>query len=109
MYTKALALAALAVSPAVAQYSVNIYCKDLRLFVLIVFVLTAVGGQTTGPDLATVCNSDGFEYITLAFINNSPEQDTSGLNYPGSNFAGNCGPQVGPSQIIYNLFPGDYD
>lgn len=28
MFTKSLALAALAVTPALAQYSVNIYCKN---------------------------------------------------------------------------------
>ena len=79
MYARALALAALAVSPVAAQYSVNIYW-----------------GQTTGASLSSVCDSDGFEYITLAFLNNSPEQDPSGLGYPGSNFAGNCGPSVSP-------------
>lgn len=79
MYTKPLALAALAVSPALAsQYGVNVYW-----------------GQKTEASLSSVCTSDGFEYITLAFLNNSPEQDPSGLNYPGSNFAGNCGAEVG--------------
>jgi chitinase len=78
MYTKALALAAVALAPAVAaQYSVNIYW-----------------GQKTGASLARVCESDGFEYITLSFLNKSPEQDQSGLGYPGSNFAGNCGASV---------------
>lgn len=78
MHTKRLAAAALAVSPAVAsQYGVNIYW-----------------GQKTGPSLSSVCNNDGFEYITLGFLNNSPENDPSGLDYPGSNFAGNCGAEV---------------
>jgi chitinase len=78
MYTKSLALAALAVSPALAaEYGVNIYW-----------------GQGSGLSLSSVCNGDGFEYITLGFLNKSPEQDPSGLNYPGSNFAGNCGPWV---------------
>ncbi len=40
--------------------------------------------------LASYCLQDGFEYITVGFVNNSPEQDTSGLNYGGTNFAAHC-------------------
>ncbi|KAB5560200.1 glycoside hydrolase superfamily, partial [Coniochaeta sp. 2T2.1] len=74
MFTNTLALAALAVSPALAQYGVNIYW-----------------GQTGGETLQSVCQKDGFEYVTLGFINQSPAQDPSGLNYPGSDFSANCG------------------
>lgn len=76
--TKSLALTALAVAPAVAaQYGVNVYW-----------------GQQGPKDLASICQSDGVDYVTLAFINNSPEQDTSGLDYPGSNFGPFCASTV---------------
>ena len=76
MYTKALALAALAATPAMS-YSVSTYW-----------------GQSGTDSLASYCDSDGFEYVNVAFINNSPEQDTSGLSYPGSNFAAHCSAEV---------------
>lgn len=67
--------AALAVVPAFATTigsSVNVYF-----------------GQNGNADIADVCTDTSFDYITLAFINVSPENGgSSGL--PGSNFAGHC-------------------
>ena len=84
MYTNTLALAALAVSPALAQYGVNVYW-----------------GQTGGNTLQSVCENDGFEYVTLGFVNQSPAQDPSGLNYPGTDFGPNCGSAV---QFMFAYF-----
>lgn len=77
MFAKSFAVAALAVSPVLADYAVNVYW-----------------GQTGTDRLSSYCDSDGFEYITLAFVNNSPEQDQSGLDYPGTNFGSHCGAAV---------------
>jgi chitinase len=72
MYAKGLALAALAASPVVADYAVNAYW-----------------GQVGGDSLASYCESDGFDYVTIAFIINSPEQDPA-TGYPGTNFGAHC-------------------
>jgi chitinase len=73
MLTKSLAVAALAVAPALATPAVNVYW-----------------GQTGTDRLRDYCENSSFEYVTVGFINKSPEKDTSGLGYPGSNFAAHC-------------------
>lgn len=46
-------------------------------------------GQNGATNLTEVCADPSFEYITLGFINTSPEN--AGLSgYPGDNFAGHC-------------------
>ncbi|KAH8882698.1 glycoside hydrolase, partial [Thozetella sp. PMI_491] len=74
---KSIALAALSAIPALASPAVNVYF-----------------GQSGFNRLSSYCQQDGFEYITLAFVNNSPEQDDSGLNYPGTNFGAHCSGDV---------------
>ncbi|KAL2269527.1 hypothetical protein VTJ83DRAFT_1711 [Remersonia thermophila] len=75
MLSKTLAVAALAVAPALADPAVNLYW-----------------GQNGVPEqrLRTFCESGSFEYVTVGFINSSPEQDPSSLSYPGSDFAVHC-------------------
>lgn len=78
MYVReALVVAAAAVVPALgtgssAASSVNVYF-----------------GQNGNTNLSDVCADPSFEYITLGFINTSPENAGSS-GYPGSNFAGHC-------------------
>jgi chitinase len=36
-----------------------------------------------------VCSSTNVEYVTIAFVNQSPE-NVKHTNYPGTNFAGHC-------------------
>jgi chitinase len=75
MLTKTLALAALAVVPALATPAVNVYW----------------GQKGAATDrLRTFCDASTFEYVTVGFINKSPEQDKSSLKYPGSDFAVHC-------------------
>ncbi|KAK3693776.1 glycoside hydrolase superfamily [Podospora appendiculata] len=77
MFTESLLVAALAATQAWAAPQVNVYF-----------------GQT-GPDsLGSYCETTGFEIVTLAFVNNSPEKDPSGLGYPGTNFAAHCAGDV---------------
>ncbi|KAK0669591.1 hypothetical protein QBC41DRAFT_319644 [Cercophora samala] len=73
MFTKTLAVAALAVAPAFAAPEVNVYW-----------------GQTAGSRLASYCDAPGFEYVTVGFVNKSPSQDLSGANWPGTNFGSHC-------------------
>lgn len=82
MFTKTLAVAALAAAPALASFgpgpAVNVYW-----------------GASKGPDVNTdrlrdYCDSTGFEYVTLGFVNVSPEHDPSNLGYPGLNVANHC-------------------
>ncbi|KAK0656438.1 glycoside hydrolase superfamily [Cercophora newfieldiana] len=73
---KTLTVAALAAAPALASN------------------LNAYWGQTGDVRLKTYCDLDTFEYVSVGFVNNSPEHDTSGLNYPGTNFGNNCGAEV---------------
>ncbi|KAI1407776.1 glycoside hydrolase superfamily [Hypoxylon sp. FL1857] len=75
-------VAALSVSSAFATYT-----KDYKL--------NAYWGQS-GPDtdtLAQHCASDSIDYITLGFVNNSPENG-NGTGYPGTNFAAHCAAEV---------------
>lgn len=72
MFAQGLALAALAASPVVADYAVNAYW-----------------GQIGGKSLASYCESDGFDYVTVSFIINTPEQDPA-TGYPGTNFGQHC-------------------
>lgn len=47
-------------------------------------------GQAGMDNLGTVCqNNDSFDYITLGFIDISPENGGES-GYPGNNFAGHC-------------------
>lgn len=75
MFTKALAVAALAALPALATPAVNVYW-----------------GQTGSESdrLRNFCDTPGFEYVTVGFVNRSPEKDPSGLKYPGTDFAVHC-------------------
>lgn len=72
-FREALTVAALAASLVLAgDPSVNVYW-----------------GQAGDGDLATACASDAFEYITLSFVNLSPENGGP-TGYPGTNFAAHC-------------------
>ncbi|ERS97472.1 hypothetical protein HMPREF1624_05640 [Sporothrix schenckii ATCC 58251] len=64
-------LAALAV-PALAAGKLNVYW-----------------GQSGDRTLAQVCQEDALDYVTLSFINESPENDGA-TNYPGMEFAAHC-------------------
>jgi len=78
MQSKILALTALAAAPILAHKPVvNVYF-----------------GQTGTDSLGSYCESNAFEYVTIGFVNNSPEQDKSGLDYPGTNFAAHCAADV---------------
>jgi chitinase len=72
MLTRTLAVAALAVAPALAEPAVNVYWGQK--------------GASTDR-LRTYCDDSSFEYVTIGFINQSPQQDASNLKYPGSDFA----------------------
>jgi chitinase len=76
MYKSALLLAATTVGQTVAS-GVNVYF-----------------GQQGFTDLTTYCSGGGFEYVTIAFVNVSPENDKSGAGFPGTNFAGHCAADV---------------
>ncbi|KHO00198.1 chitinase 18-18 [Metarhizium album ARSEF 1941] len=52
--------------------------------------LNVYWGSIAGYSLRDVCDS-GVNYVTLAFINNSPEH---GGGYPGSNFGAHCSAEV---------------
>ncbi|KAI0847622.1 glycoside hydrolase superfamily [Daldinia vernicosa] len=75
-------VAALSASSAFATYT-----KDYKL--------NAYWGQS-GPDtdsLGEHCESDSIDYVTLGFVNNSPENG-NGTGYPGTNFAAHCAAEV---------------
>ncbi len=46
-------------------------------------------GQNGPTRLADVCSADGVNYVTLAFVNQSPEKDGK-TGYPGTNFGAHC-------------------
>lgn len=46
-------------------------------------------GQNGGANLTDVCADPSFEYITVGFINTSPE-NAGQSGYPGDNFAAHC-------------------
>jgi chitinase len=75
MLSKTLAVAALAVAPALATPAVNVYFGQ--------------SGAATDR-LRNYCDGTSFEYITIGFINSSPENDPSTLRYPGSDFSTHC-------------------
>ncbi|KAK3354804.1 hypothetical protein B0H65DRAFT_438104 [Neurospora tetraspora] len=66
-------LAATAQAHAVSEPKVNVYW-----------------GQKGDTRLRDHCDQANFDYVTIGFVNNSPEQDKSGLNYPGINFGSHC-------------------
>ncbi|KAI5867806.1 glycoside hydrolase superfamily [Durotheca rogersii] len=75
-------IAALSATSALATYT-----KDYKL--------NAYWGQA-GPStyhLSEVCKSDSIDYITVAFVNNSPENGGD-TGYPGTNFAAHCAAEV---------------
>ncbi|KAI2617100.1 glycoside hydrolase superfamily [Hypoxylon sp. NC1633] len=75
-------VAALSVSSAFATFT-----KDYKL--------NAYWGQS-GPStdfLGDHCESDNVDFVTLAFVNNSPEHG-NGTGYPGTNFAAHCSAEV---------------
>jgi len=73
MLIQTLTVAALAVAPALATPAVNVYW-----------------GQRGTSRLRTYCETSSFEYVTVGFINKSPEQDPSKSGYPGIDFAVHC-------------------
>ena len=77
---KTLAVAALAAAPALASAAGP--------------NLNAYWGQSGSTRLKKFCDLSTFEYVTVGFVNNSPEFDTSGLNYPGTDFAAHCAADV---------------
>ncbi|KXJ93985.1 glycoside hydrolase superfamily [Microdochium bolleyi] len=89
LFKASTAAALLAAVPALAhEYSINAYW-----------------GQR-GPDtdrLASYCDSDSIDFITLGFVNVSPE---NGGGYPGTNFAAHCDspvyalPNGNPSKLL---------
>ncbi|KAI1392303.1 glycoside hydrolase superfamily [Hypoxylon trugodes] len=63
------------------------YTKDYKL--------NAYWGQS-GPDtdfLGDHCENDNIDYVTVGFVNNSPENG-NGTGYPGTNFAAHCAAEV---------------
>ena len=74
MLTKTLAVAALAVAPALATPAVNVYWGQ--------------SGEASDR-LRTFCDGS-MEFVTVGFINKSPGLDPSSLNVPGSDFAIHC-------------------
>ncbi|RYP20702.1 hypothetical protein DL765_002652 [Monosporascus sp. GIB2] len=76
MYSKTtLVLAALSAVPALATFQ-----KEYKLN-------TYWGQNGVGDTLAEYCASDNIDYVTLAFVNKSPEHANG---YPGTNFAAHC-------------------
>ncbi|CAN8100497.1 unnamed protein product [Discula destructiva] len=51
--------------------------------------VNAYFGQNGFANISDVCKDDSLEYLTLAFIDVSPENGGA-AGYPGSNFAGHC-------------------
>lgn len=43
--------------------------------------------------MGTHCESDSVDFVTLAFVNNSPANG-NGTDYPGTNFAAHCAAEV---------------
>lgn len=76
MLSRTLAVVAFAVAPTIATTpAVNVYW----------------GQKGTASDrLSTFCDASSFEYVTVGFINKSPEKDPSALRYPGSDFSVHC-------------------
>ncbi|KAK2600508.1 hypothetical protein N8I77_010035 [Diaporthe amygdali] len=72
-FHESLAVAALAAVPVLAtSSSVNVYW-----------------GQQGNGDLATACQDPSIDYITLGFVNLSPENGGA-TGYPGNNFGAHC-------------------
>jgi chitinase len=78
-----LVAAALAVSPVQAHGSGH---KSYKLN-------TYWGQNGVGDNLAQYCAQQSVDYVTLAFVNNSPEHG-NGTDYPGTNFAAHCSDKV---------------
>ncbi|KAI1104567.1 glycoside hydrolase [Jackrogersella minutella] len=59
------------------------------------YKLNAYWGQSgPGTDfLSQHCESENVDYVTLGFVNNSPENG-DGTDYPGTNFAAHCSAEV---------------
>ncbi|KAI1487652.1 glycoside hydrolase superfamily [Biscogniauxia mediterranea] len=58
------------------------------------FKLNTYWGQSGyGDTLGQYCTLEGIDYVTLAFVNNSPEHG-DGTDYPGTNFASHCAADV---------------
>lgn len=80
-------VAALSASSTAALAVTPTYTKDYKL--------NAYWGQS-GPStdfLGTYCESDSIDFVTLGFVNNSPENG-NGTGYPGTNFAAHCAAEV---------------
>ncbi|KAK7923032.1 glycoside hydrolase family 18 protein, partial [Apiospora marii] len=77
--SKSVIVAAATAAPGLAHYTkeckVNTYFGQAPLPV----------GET--DRLSTYCKSDSIDHVTLAFVNNSPE---NGMGYPGTNFGAHC-------------------
>ena len=79
MHKSLLAAAALA---ATAQAATSVTASEPKVNVY--------WGQKGATRLKDHCDQANFDYVTIGFVNNSPEQDVSGLNYPGTNFGNHC-------------------
>lgn len=78
LFKKSLVAAAVSATPALAHY------KDYP-------VNTYWGQNGVGDTLGQYCESSSVDIVTLAFVNNSPE---NGFGYPGTNFAAHCASDV---------------
>ncbi|KAI0125235.1 glycoside hydrolase superfamily [Xylariales sp. AK1849] len=75
-FSKSLLAAAVSAAPALA-FEVNTYWGQVGV----------------GDTLGEYCESSSIDYVTLAFVNNSPENG-NGTHYPGTNFAAHCASDV---------------
>jgi len=73
---KSLLFAAAVAAPVMAAPDINVYF-----------------GQTGTDGLASYCDSNGFEYVTIGFVSSTPEMDPA-TNYPTTNFAAHCAADV---------------
>ncbi|KAI0597193.1 glycoside hydrolase superfamily [Biscogniauxia sp. FL1348] len=81
MQTREFLVIAILAAPTLAAYT-----RDFKLN-------TYWGQSGDGDTLGQYCAVEGIDYITLAFVNNSPEHG-DGTDYPGTNFASHCPAEV---------------
>lgn len=71
--------------------------------------LNVYWGQSGYRTLSEVCQQDALDYVTLSFINESPENDGA-TNYPGMEFAAHCpGTTYAVNGVASNLIEGCTD
>jgi chitinase len=95
-FTKSVLAVALSAVPALAKsYAVNTYW--VSCFLSMPYIRLAdeskQGQNGVGDTLGQYCESSSIDYVTLAFVNNSPEHG-NGTGYPGTNFAAHCAASV---------------